>query len=141
MLIMNKHIAKQEAQWLVAGSKPEKNIPENNVIVNEEIINSECEVEIPEQRQDIVKEKATNIDVPLKVSVLLGRTKKNINEVLSLGSGSIIELEKMADEPVDILVNDTLIARGEVVAVNEYFGVRITDIISPENRIRSLVRR
>ncbi|NLG33403.1 MAG: flagellar motor switch protein FliN [Syntrophomonadaceae bacterium] len=75
------------------------------------------------------------LDIPLKVSVLLGKTRKSIGEVLNFGPGSIVELERMADEPVDVLVNGVLIARGEVVVVEEYFGVRITDIISPENRV------
>jgi flagellar motor switch protein FliN/FliY len=75
------------------------------------------------------------LDIPLKVSVLLGKTRKSIGEVLNFGPGSIVELERMADEPVDVLVNGVLIARGEVVVVEEYFGIRITDIISPENRV------
>lgn len=79
------------------------------------------------------------LDIPLKMSVLLGRSRRNIGDVLKLSKGSIVELDRLENEPVDILVNDTLIARGEVVVVREYFGVRITDIISAENRIRSLV--
>jgi flagellar motor switch protein FliN/FliY len=78
------------------------------------------------------------MDVPLKVSVLLGKTKKPIDEILSFVPGAIVELEKLADEPVDILVNGTLIAKGEVVVVNENFGVKITNIISPEKRIKNL---
>lgn len=79
------------------------------------------------------------LDIPLKLTVLLGRTKRPISDVLKLAKGSIVELDRLENEPVDILVNDTLIARGEVVVVREYFGVRITDIISTEKRIRSLV--
>jgi len=79
------------------------------------------------------------LDIPLKLTVLLGKTKRPISEVLKLTKGSIIELDRLENEPVDILVNDTLIARGEVVVVREYFGIRITDIISTEKRIRSLV--
>lgn len=79
------------------------------------------------------------LDIPLKLTVLLGRTKRPISDVLKLVKGSIVELDRLENEPVDILVNDTLIARGEVVVVREYFGVRITDIISTEKRIRSLV--
>lgn len=79
------------------------------------------------------------LDIPLKVTVLLGKTKRNISDVLKLGKGSIVELDRLENEPVDILVNDTLIARGEVVVVREYFGVRITDIISTEKRLKSLV--
>ncbi len=79
------------------------------------------------------------LDIPLKLTVLLGKSRRNIADVLKLNKGSIVELDRMESEPVDILVNDTLIARGEVVVVREYFGVRITDIISAENRIKSLV--
>lgn len=78
------------------------------------------------------------LDVSLQVTVELGRTRKQIREVLALGPGSILELEKLAGEPVDVLVNGKLIARGEVVVIDEYFGVRITDIISPRERAQSL---
>lgn len=78
------------------------------------------------------------LDIPLKVTVELGRTKKSINDILELASGSIIELDKLAGEPVDILVNDKLVAEGEVVVIEENFGVRVTDIISQSDRIRNL---
>ncbi|AMA72679.1 flagellar motor switch phosphatase FliY [Aneurinibacillus thermoaerophilus] len=78
------------------------------------------------------------MDVPLKVTVELGRTKKQIREILDLSPGSIIELDKLAGEPVDILVNNKLIAKGEVVVIDENFGVRVTDIISQWDRIQNL---
>ena len=78
------------------------------------------------------------IDVPLEVSVLLGRTKKSIKDILNLGVGSLIELDKLADEPVEILVNGKMIAYGEVVVVDENFGVRITSIVSGKERLNSL---
>ncbi len=78
------------------------------------------------------------LDIPLKVTVELGRTKFIINELLQLGQGSVIELNKLAGEPLEVLVNDKLIARGEAVVVNEKFGVRITDIMSPMERIEKL---
>jgi len=78
------------------------------------------------------------LDVPLDISVVLGRTKKSIKEILSLGTGSLIELQKLAEEPVEILVNGKKIAFGEVVVVDENFGVRITNIISNVERIKSL---
>ena len=78
------------------------------------------------------------LDVPLKVSVELGRTKLLVNDILQLGQGSVIELDKMAGEPMEIYVNDKLIAMGEVVVVNEKFGIRLTDIISPVERIEQL---
>ena len=70
------------------------------------------------------------LDVPLKVTVELGRTKLLINDLLQLGQGSVIELDKMAGEPMEIYVNDKLVALGEVVVVNEKFGIRLTDIMS-----------
>ncbi|MHC6179278.1 flagellar motor switch phosphatase FliY [Clostridium sp. JNZ X4-2] len=78
------------------------------------------------------------LDVPLEISVVLGRTKKNIKDILNLGTGSLIELDKLAEEPVEILVNGKKIAYGEVVVVDENFGVRITGIVSNEDRIKSL---
>lgn len=78
------------------------------------------------------------LDVPLKVSVVLGRTRRPIREVLNLTPGAIVELNALVDEPVEVLVNGTLVARGEVVVVNENFGVRLTSIISPEERLRQL---
>ena len=78
------------------------------------------------------------LDVPLNVSVELGRTRKTIKEILELGPGSIIQLEKLAGEPVDILVNGKLIAKGEVVVIDENYGVRVTAIISPMDRVSKL---
>ena len=78
------------------------------------------------------------LDIPLEVSVELGRTKMVINDLLQLGQGSVIELTKLAGEPLEILINDKLVARGEVVVVNEKFGVRVTDIVSPMERVKSL---
>ena len=78
------------------------------------------------------------LDVPLDVSVELGRNRMTIQDLLALGPGSVIELDKVAGEPLDILVNDRLVARGEAVVVNDKFGVRITDIVSPQERIARL---
>ncbi len=78
------------------------------------------------------------LDVPVELSVELGRTRMVINELLQLGQGSVVELNKLAGESLDILVNNKLIARGEVVVINEKFGVRLTDIISPIERIEKL---
>ena len=79
------------------------------------------------------------LDVPLEISVVLGKTKKNIRDILNLGTGSLIELDKLAEEPVDILVNGKKVAYGEVVVVDENFGVRITSIISGEERVKAIV--
>ena len=78
------------------------------------------------------------LDVPLEISVVLGKTKKTIKEILSLSSGSLIELDKLTEEPVEILVNGKKVALGEVVVVDENFGVRITNIISGVERVKSL---
>lgn len=78
------------------------------------------------------------LDIPLQVTVELGRTKRSVKEILELSGGSIIELDKLAGEPVDILVNNRLIAKGEVVVIDENFGVRITDILSQAERINNL---
>ncbi|MFS0561199.1 flagellar motor switch phosphatase FliY [Terribacillus sp. 179-K 1B1 HS] len=78
------------------------------------------------------------MDIPLKVSVELGRTKRTIKEILELSVGSVVELDKLAGEPVDIHVNDKLIAKGEVVVIEENFGVRVTDILSQSDRLKSI---
>ena len=78
------------------------------------------------------------LDIPLRVSVELGRTKILVRDLLQLGQGSVVELSKFAGEPLELLVNEKLIARGEVVVVNEKFGIRLTDIISPVERIEQL---
>jgi flagellar motor switch protein FliN/FliY len=78
------------------------------------------------------------LDVPLDVTVELGRSRMSIQELLALSPGSVIELDKIAGEPLDIVVNDRLIARGEAVVVNDKFGIRITDIVSKTERIARL---
>jgi flagellar motor switch protein FliN/FliY len=78
------------------------------------------------------------LDIPLTVTVELGRSKMLINDLLQLGQGSVIELTKLKGEPLEVLVNQKLVARGEVVVVNEKFGVKLTDIVSPMERVQSL---
>ena len=78
------------------------------------------------------------LDIPLTVTVELGRNKMLINDLLQLGQGSVIELKKLVGEPLEVLVNQKLVARGETVVVNEKFGVRLTDIVSPMERVKSL---
>lgn len=78
------------------------------------------------------------LDIPLEVTVKLGQSRMIIKDLLSLNQGSVIELDKLAGEPMDIFVNDKMIARGEVVVVNEKFGVRLTDILSPAERLKQL---
>ncbi len=78
------------------------------------------------------------LDVPVNVSMEIGRTKLPIRTLLQLNQGSVVELDRMAGEPLDVLVNGTLIAHGEVVVVNDKFGIRLTDVISPAERVRKL---
>ena len=78
------------------------------------------------------------LDIPITVSVELGRTRMMVKELLQLGQGTVVELDKLAGEPMEILVNGRLIARGEAVVINEKFGIKLTDIVSPSERINKL---
>lgn len=107
----------------------------------------EPEVEVHKASFQSLKETSTTtvpknidliLDVPLEISVVLGRTKKSIKDILNLGTGSLIELDKLAEEPVEILVNGKIVAYGEVMVVDENFGVRITSIVSNAERVKSL---
>ena len=90
------------------------------------------EGEVSTRRLDLL------LDVPLEVTVELGRSRMTIQDLLALSPGAVIELDKIAGEPLDIVVNDRLIARGEAVVINDKFGIRITDIISKAERIARL---
>lgn len=78
------------------------------------------------------------LDIPVTISMEIGRTRIPIRNLLQLSQGSVVELDRLAGEPMDVLVNDTLIAHGEVVVVNDKFGIRLTDVISPSERIKKL---
>ncbi len=78
------------------------------------------------------------LDVPVTIAMEIGRTRIPIRNLLQLNQGSVVELDRLAGEPLDVLVNGTLIAHGEVVVVNEKFGIRLTDVISPSERVRKL---
>ncbi len=78
------------------------------------------------------------LDIPVTLSMELGRTRISIRDLLKLKSGSVVELPKMADEPMDVLVNGTLVARGEAVVVEDKFGIRLTDVVSPMERVKKL---
>ena len=99
--------------------------------------------EAPPVEDELEEQEGSNqldfiLDIPLELSVELGRTKMLVNDLLQLGQGSIVELNKLAGEPLEVYINKKLIARGEVVVVNEKFGVRLTDIITPMDRVKSL---
>jgi flagellar motor switch protein FliN/FliY len=93
-------------------------------------------VDAPSTRNDI----DMILDIPVQMTVELGRTKIAIRNLLQLAQGSVVELDGLAGEPMDVLVNGCLIAQGEVVVVNDKFGIRLTDIITPSERIRKLNR-
>jgi flagellar motor switch protein FliN/FliY len=78
------------------------------------------------------------LDIPVTLSVEIGRTRISIRNLLQLNQGSVVELDRVAGEPLDVLVNGTLVAHGEVVVVNERFGIRLTDVVSPSERVRKL---
>lgn len=92
----------------------------------------------PEKKTGVYPELEFILDIPLEISVEIGRTRMLIRDLLKLNQGSIIELEKFAGEPVEIYVNGKLMAKGEVVVVNDKFGVRITEIISAQERVKKL---
>ena len=99
---------------------------------------ADIEEEVSEEKKAADRNLELILDVPLKVTVELGRTKMVVSELLNLGQGSVVELNKLAGEPMEVLVNDKLVARGEAVVVNEKFGIRLTDIISPTERVEQL---
>ncbi len=88
--------------------------------------------ELGNQNLDLV------MDIPVTLSMELGRTRISIQELLQLNSGSVVELQRMADEPMDVLVNGTLVAHGEAVVIGEKFGVRLTDVVSATERVKRL---
>jgi flagellar motor switch protein FliN/FliY len=91
-----------------------------------------------ESRETVGRDVEFLLDIPVEITVRLGITTMLIKDLLQLGQGSVVELDKLAGEPMEILANNRLIARGEVVVVNEKFGVRLTDIISPSERLTQL---
>ena len=111
---------------------------ETAVEEKEEVIDEEGSAETAGEESGEPASLDLILDIPLAVTVELGRSKMLINDLLQLGQGSIIELTKLVGDPLEILVNDKLVARGEVVVVNEKFGVRLTDIVTPMERVKSL---
>jgi len=106
--------------------------PHRDFIPQESGINHKTRTQGADHRLELI------LDIPLNVSVVLGKTRKSIQEILSFQSGSIVELNRLVDEHVDILVNNVLVAKGEVVVINENFGVKITSILNPRERMLQL---
>lgn len=96
----------------------------------------ELREEVPAESSDVNLNAI--LDVPVTISMEIGRTRISIRNLLQLNQGSVVELDRLAGEPMDVLVNGTLIAKGEVVVVNEKFGIRLTDVISPADRVKRL---
>lgn len=104
-----------------------------NAVDLDELIDDAAPITTPEgQDLDVI------LDIPVTISMEVGRTAITIRNLLQLNQGSVIELDRLAGEPLDVLVNGTLVAHGEVVVVNEKFGIRMTDVISPAERIKKL---
>jgi flagellar motor switch protein FliN/FliY len=137
--------AGEEPEGLESRPELEEEFPDLSHVKVEETMASRAEFQQlspPSPRTGVT---GTNIDmlldVKMPVAIELGRTEMPISEILTLGPGSVVELDKLAGEPVDLLVNDKIVARGEVVVVDENFGVRITMLMSPEERLKSLAKQ
>lgn len=137
-----KEVVSMNQQKVEYDVKPESRQPQNigeptqaNASVQTAQFSSFDEIELPQtERRNL----DMLLDIPLQVTVELGRTRRAVQDILELSSGSIIELDKLAGEPVDIHVNNKLIAQGEVVVIDENFGVRVTEIISQSDRLKNL---
>jgi len=94
------------------------------------------------QAEDTMADEDTNLsailDIPVSLSVVIGQTKISIRNLLQLNQGSVVELDRLAGEPLDVMVNNTLVANGEVVVVNEKYGIRLTDVVSKHDRVKQL---
>lgn len=137
-LVVEKNDYKLEEKTITYDVKEEAPIEQERVVKKVEVHEAKFEPLVPSKLGEPHKNIDLILDVPLSVSVVLGRTKKNVKDILDLSVGSLIELDKLAEEPVEILVNGKKIAYGEVVVVDENFGVRITNIVSGVDRIKSL---
>lgn len=128
--------ADAEADWGDALKEQQEDNPESapfKELEGQDDQNSDIsEIDHEELKLDVI------LDVPVTVSMEIGRTQVNIRNLLQLNQGSVIELDRFAGEPMDVLVNGTLIAHGEVVVVNDKFGIRLTDVISPTERVKKL---
>ncbi len=112
---------------------------DNNNLLSSEEINDLLEQESASSSNDALDEKLEMIlEFPLEVSVRIGETRMNIAELLSLTTGNVIEFSRVINEPVDLVINGKLVARGEVVTVGENFAIKITSIITPEERVKQL---
>lgn len=126
------------ADWAAAFQEAGKSIPSEEKAPEPATFGALSEKAAPPdaKRDDINLD--VILDVPVTISMEIGRTRINIRNLLQLTQGSVVELDRLAGEPMDVLVNGTLIAHGEVVVVNDKFGIRLTDVLSPAERVRKL---
>jgi flagellar motor switch protein FliN/FliY len=135
-----------EKQAETAAEKPATKIPEKEDAVAEEWQEAEAHEKAKLQklkdeggeRSNLSPQLDVILDIPVNISMEVGNTDITIRNLLQLNQGSVIELDRLAGEPLDVMVNGTLIAHGEVVVVNEKFGIRLTDVVSPSERIKKL---
>ena len=121
------------AEWAAAmGEQAESGAAQNSDLEITEVGKSVISMESAPSNLDVV------LDIPVRISMEVGNTQIPIRQLLKLTRGSIVELDRLAGEPLDVLINGTLIAHGEVVVINEKFGIRLTDVLSPADRIKTL---
>lgn len=123
--------AAMEEQAEVDG-EPETDVDTDIETVTAQNLNESSTIEQGDVNLDVI------LDIPVIIAMEIGRTKISIRNLLQLNQGSVVELDRLAGEPMDVMVNGTLVAHGEVVVVNEKFGIRLTDVISPAERIKNL---
>lgn len=116
---------------------------DTNIALNEGAQELQADPSADERAEALVKEFGNQnldmvMDIPVTLSMELGRTRISIQELLELNSGSVVELQRMADEPMDVLVNGTLVAHGEAVVIGDKFGVRLTDVVSTRERVKRI---
>lgn len=134
---------KMAAEWAAAMNEQEASQDEIDQLVGSMAAGAE-QVPLehfnaqPAAEQALAHDLDVILDIPVRIAMEVGNTEITIRNLLQLNQGSVIELDRLAGEPLDVLVNGTLIAHGEVVVVNEKFGIRMTDVISPSERIRKL---
>ena len=126
-----------EEQRQVAQRMAEEQLKVDDVQHFAKLVDSSPAPQVGEDRREDINLDVI-LDIPVTISMEIGRTKINIRNLLQLTQGSVVELDRLAGEPMDVLVNGTLIAHGEVVVVNDKFGIRLTDVLSPAERVRKL---
>jgi flagellar motor switch protein FliN/FliY len=129
---MSEELKSQDAADDWAEAMAEQAVAESAAAEFEDLVDTSGGPAGEEANLDVI------LDIPVTISMEIGRTRISIRNLLQLNQGSVVELDRLAGEPMDVMVNGTLVAHGEVVVVNEKFGIRLTDVISPAERVRKL---